>query len=302
MIDYINTCLVNIEADKHQRILFASDLTNCLVLQHRERLFQRSNVDVAKVAKPLESNWTFVEACQDLFADEPTSYADYDLVVFIGECTNLEMQLACAKMLVIDPARQQSTTVEGAREFRKRVALIEKFKKQKSIGIVFLNYNQTVSPIMARVVKLCKRTKQSPYYISLNQPDVELRLGNFGQLEGFVLVTSCDCFARVAFETNRYLHPIIFWKEFLISAKQKLTYGGIAWNAVVEPEEDADDETEEEMVKVDPDNMKLVDRELFRKPDSWYGLVVDAGSKPIEPIKEGQSGRASHYDNEQELF
>lgn len=230
---------------------------------------------------------------------------DYDHVVYLGECRNLELIINCRQITILDPFKRSQLTLDGQREFRKRVSLIERVRKQASslIGFVFVNYSQSVTPIMVDSNRMCKKLKKTPYFITLNQQDYELRLGNFGQLESFVMINNCRCELPIARDTSRFLYPVVFWREFRIVCGQTLRYGGIDWNVKTDEEraqEEADQNGEDE--EHDPESMKLVDRDLFKKPDTWYGLVVDPGSVPVEPIKQGLSGIPANYFSEKELF
>ncbi|XP_017493192.1 PREDICTED: uncharacterized protein LOC108381285 [Rhagoletis zephyria] len=283
-LKYISECLKEFSSEK--RILLVADLTNSWLLleENLSSLFATSSCtpEICRLRRP---------------------DAKYDLVLFVGECKNLEFVLNCRKLVVVNPQKRSREIFDGPKEFRKRSSLIEKFKSQsgKQVGVVFVNYTQSVTPIMSSAKTFCKRQKKLPYFLSLNQNDYELRLGNFGQLESFVLVNSCDCTAEVAQATAKYIYPIIFWKEFLIACSQRISYGGIIWNedATEEAGGDEDDEGEEDR---DEESMKLVERDLFKRPDGWFGLVVDAGSEPVSQIKEGLRGIPSGYTNEEELF
>ncbi|KAH9410368.1 Diphthamide biosynthesis protein 2 [Tyrophagus putrescentiae] len=316
-LKYISECLKKFSSEK--RILLVADLTNSWLLleENLSSLFATSSCtpEICRLRRPDASNWHFSSTCTFEAADKtksnclyvpysiPNSLAEYDLVLFVGECKNLEFVLNCRKLVVVNPQKRSREIFDGPKEFRKRSSLIEKFKSQsgKQVGVVFVNYTQSVTPIMSSAKTFCKRQKKLPYFLSLNQNDYELRLGNFGQLESFVLVNSCDCTAEVAQATAKYIYPIIFWKEFLIACSQRISYGGIIWNedATEEAGGDEDDEGEEDR---DEESMKLVERDLFKRPDGWFGLVVDAGSEPVGQIKEGLRGIPSGYTNEEELF
>lgn len=307
-IEFVSKCLTDFK--NHQNILLLSDVTNSSILLSSE--FTDSNLEIAKFSIPQVQQWNFVNDQLFVKSSNSSSYYpyiiskplnEYDLIIFIGECNNLEFMINSPKLIVIDPQSKSYESYDGAKEFRKRISLIEKFKNQtrKLIGIVFVNYNESVSSIMNETKDLCKFNKKNPYFISLNQSDYELRLGNFGQLEGFVIVNSCACNRHVAVNTSKYFYPVIFWKEFLISCGKRIVYGGIEWNQ--ECDQDADNEIEEmEDLNLNEQNMKLVEKDLFKKPDGWFGLIVDAGANDIGEIKEGQRGIPSSYVNEHELF
>lgn len=314
-LDYISQCLK--EFCNEKKILLVSDMTNSWLLleENLNSLFSNSSCapEVCRLRRPSESNWHFLRTCTFEAVDKtdsnclyapysvPNSLAEYDLVFFVGECKNLEFMLNCRKLVVVNPQKRSHELFDGPKEFRKRNALIEKFKSQsgKQVGVVFVNFTQSVTPTMNLAKGFCKRIKKLPYFLSLNQNDYELRLGNFGQLESFVLVNSCECIVEVAQATAKYIYPIIFWKEFLIACSQRISYGGIEWNADNALEAEAEEEEEEDR---DEESMKLVERDLFKRPDGWFGLVVDAGSEPAGQIKEGLRGIPSAYTNEEELF
>ena len=169
------------------------------------------------------------------------------------------------------------------------------------IGIVFVNYTRSVSDIMDLSRRYCRKQKKAPFFLTLNQNDFELRLGNFTQLDAFVLVNVCECNFEIAKQTSKYFCPIIFWREFLIVSRQKIVYGGVEWN---HEESEIDDDCEEDDEQKDEQNMQMVERDMFQKPkDSWYGLVVDAGNSVIsDSIQQGLSGIASGYRTENDLF
>lgn len=312
-LEYISQCLK--EFCNEKKVLLVSDLTNSWLLQEENlnTLFSNSNCspEICRLRRPDASKWHFSKTCtfEDVVkSDSNCAYApysnsnllaEYDLVFFVGECKNLEFTLNCRKLVVVNPQKRTHEIFDGPKEFRKRNALIEKFKSQsgKQVGVVFVNFTQSVTPTMNSAKAFCKRIKKLPYFLSLNQNDYELRLGNFGQLESFVLVNSCECTVEVAQATAKYIYPIIFWKEFLIACSQRISYGGIEWNA-----DKALEEEEEEEEDRDEESMKLVERDLFKRPDGWFGLVVDAGSEPAGQIKEGLRGIPSAYTNEEELF
>lgn len=314
---YISECLHQANASQTKRILLAADLTNQWVLS--EEVYSKlasstsntaSTLDVCRLSRPKPSNWHFPKSSQ--FESEtshnnclylpysiPKQLADYDLVLFVGDCKQLEFIINCNRLVVVNPQKQSVDSFDGPKEFRKRTSLIEKFKSQSGnqTGVVFVNYSQSVTPIMNLAKTFCKRLKKVPYFLSLNQTDYELRLGNFTQLESFVIVNSCDCNFDVALNTAKYFNPIIFWKEFQIVCSQRIPYGGIEWNEDVTEEVESEEEEDK-----DEESMKLVERDLFKRPDGWFGLVVDAGSEKAGQIKEGLRGIPSSYINEEELF
>lgn len=308
--------MVQLKKESPNKILLISDLTNSWFLQKQQLPYlplDSNSTDVARYIEPKASNLHFTESTSSLFENEtdqanccyppyfiPKQLAQYDLVIFLGDCNNLEFVLNCRKLVVIDPQSRRTQTLDGPREFRKRVSLIEKFKSQSVnlFGVVFLNCTQSATPMMNSTKSFCKKLKKIPYFLTLNQTDYEMRLGNFGQLQSFVFINSCNCNMDVAINTSKYLYPIIFWKEFLIVCSQKIMYGGIEWNQDIAECQ----ENEYEAENNEEENMKLVERDLFKAPQGWFGLVVDAGSKEIGDIKEGLRGIPSSYVNEQELF
>lgn len=298
--EYIRECLDKLDCTKNT--LFMSDVTNSTIL--KSKIIK--NFDAARFSVPQDVPWHFQN--QDLFEKQnetqiyppyviPKPVNEYELVIFVGECNNLEFIINCTKLVVVDPQTQTIIAYDGAKEFRKRVSLIEKFKSQtlNLFGIVFLDYAESVKPVMSEASVICKRNKKVPYFITLNQSDYEMRLGNFTQLEGFVLVNSCVCNLPAALGTAKYFYPVIFWKEFLVASGKQIIYGGIEWNQDVDQEAIEAEDTELEQ---DVDKMKIVERDLFRKPDGWFGLTVDAGDTKVAEIKEGHRGIASSYDHE----
>ncbi|KAI2809758.1 Diphthamide biosynthesis protein 2 [Blomia tropicalis] len=321
-VDYVIECIMNQINDGSNRKLLLSDLTNSYILKNETiaNLLSKTRIDIALFANTEDrKNWHFTSKCMSLFDDGSiishqqstvchysphiitNELSHYEAVIFVGQCENLELMINCKKLIIIDPQNRSMQTLDGAREFRKRVSLIEKFKRQSVnlIGMVYLNYTKSITPIMEQTKLYCKRLKKIPYYLTLNQNDFEARLGNFGQLESFVMINSCECNWEIANSTCKYLYPVIFWKEFLIAASERITYGGIEWNVESTTEYENEDCTEE---SGDERNMEIIERDLFKRPDGWFGLVVDAGAKQVSDIKQGMSGIPSSYINEEELF
>lgn len=307
-----------------KNVLLLSDLTYSSYLTpvaHKIQLKSDSHetkIETTKFVKPQQENWYLEPRISNLFENVDAfsivqypyrlknNLADYDCILFLGECQDLEMIISCKKMLMIDPMKRTFRTLDGAKEFRKRISLIEKFKipNNKSIGIVYKDFQSSISSSMKNVRVLCKRAKKLPYFISLNQSDFESRLGNFTQLTGFVFINVCRCVYRMATELSRYLYPVILWKEFQIASGHNIVYGGIEWNENFAINHDDNDDYGSNEFN-DEQNLMIIERNQQQKlnsNDSWYGLIVDVGSTAIESIKSGRSGIASNYDNEQELF
>ncbi|XP_027205838.2 uncharacterized protein LOC113799414 [Dermatophagoides pteronyssinus] len=321
-LDYIIGCIDQEFRDSSNiNVLLMSDLTHSSFLTPLANKIQKcdlfnNKIEITKFVKPLQENWYLEPNVSNLF-DETDAFSIvqypyrfknnfnyYEVVVFIGECQDLEMIISCRKMLMIDPMKENLRTLDGAKEFRKRISLIEKFKivSNKSIGIVYKDFQSSISSSLKNAKYLSKRAKKLPYFISLNQSDFESRLGNFTQLTGFVFINVCRCEYQMATELARYLYPVIFWKEFQIACGLNLIYGGIEWNENCDITYDEDCENESES---NESNLIIIERNQQQKlcsNDSWYGLIVDAGSTEIESVKQGRSGIASNYDNEQELF
>lgn len=312
-MDYVNSCLENIDLPKN--VLIVSDNLHSLFLspEYICKLKLNSTIHVSRFLKPDQKNWFFQSSKSNLFEYDneykhdfypykmKQNLSEYELVIFIGLIQDWNLMFNCQNLLFINPIKKNCEYIDGSKEFRKRVALIEKFKTEtkESIGIVFYNFKDSVSNYIEKAKKLCQKIKKIPYFITLNQSDYESRLGNFAQLSGFVFISSCTCESTVYLA--KYFYPIITWNEFLIASGENVIYGGIEWNEKTENSTE-DNETNDNANTEDYFKGIIVERNLFHKPESWYGLVIDAGCTEITDIKPGRTGLASGYRNEQDLF
>jgi len=240
------------------------------------------------------NNDTFINFCQFSLQNELKTY---DLVVYLGECNSLDLTVNCDKLLEIDINSRTKRLISGPKELRKRVALIEKFKQKscRLVGVLFTNPLPNVSEMCAQSKQLSRKNHKKVYFISLVQAFDEYKLGNFGQLNAFVVSNSCFCSS--ALKAIDYCLPVLNWTEFLIASGVKTHYGGVVWNETIDSSEtqNSDSDTEESDVK--DLNNKLIETKVF-ETNHWFGLEVNAGDREASVVKMGQTGVASAYDNE----
>ena len=217
---------------------------------------------------------------------------NYDLVVYLGQCLSLDIILNCNDLLEIDFKNKQKRLISSAKELRKRVAKIDKFKNNCDlIGIIFTNPIQNVDQLCAKSKQLAKKMKKKSYLISLVQAMDEYKLGNFSQLNGFVVVNSCSC--STVLNSLNYCYPILNWIEFEIASGLKRNYGNVEWNNDFEEESNSDSEE----LKLNRNSSQLIETKIFDQ-NKWFGLEVDPGGKEASIIKTGQKGIPSFYENE----
>jgi len=173
-----------------------------------------------------------------------------------------------------------------------RVALIEKFKQKscRLVGLVFTNPLPKVNELCSQSKTFAKKLKKKIYFISLVQTIDEYKLGNFADLNAFVVVNSCFCSS--ALNSIDFCLPVLNWEELEIAAGVKRYYGGVLWNESPDIQLSDSDESEENQLC-----NQLIETKVF-ETNKWFGLEVNAGSNEPSIIKSGQKGIASGYENE----
>ena len=304
-IDFIENSIIEMKSN-NIIILYDTSYTSMALevfSKFEQNVETKRNVLIAKLNK-VSNKWFFTsnvsKVVEDFSSDNhlilgPFSLTNkiqnYDLVVYLGQSSPLELTLNCSKLLEIDVKNGSHRLLYADKQIRKRVALIEKFKQKSchSVGVVFTNPLPNVNQFFSDSKKLCKKMKKRVYLISLLQTIDEYKLGNFGELNAFVVINSCFCSS--ALNSINYCLPVLNWTELEIAAGIPKQYGGILWNE--NPEELSDsDETD-----VNHLNNQLIQTEVFDK-NKWFGLEVNAGDSEASVIKSGQKGIASQYENE----
>ena len=218
---------------------------------------------------------------------------NYDLFVYLGQSVPLELKLNCGPTLEIQLNNRSKQMIDPHKELRKRVALIEKFKQDmcQTVGLVFTNpVSNNINQLFTESKKLCRKMKKNVYFISLMLTIDEYKLGNFAELNSFVVVNSCFCWSPL--RSIDFCLPVLNYTEFKIASGLALTYGGVHWNQSSDLELSDSDETQ-----MDALNNQLIQTQLFDR-NKWFGLEVNAGDREASAVKSGQKGIASAYDNE----
>ncbi|XP_054162401.1 2-(3-amino-3-carboxypropyl)histidine synthase subunit 2-like [Oppia nitens] len=312
-LDFIESAIVEIDPIN---CLFLYTTNNAfLAMQVIERFESNDKmktiVSLAKLNKQSDK-WYFTDSVKSVIdsKDDKTSdtklgpfkitndISSYDLVIYLGQCNSLELILNCSKLLEIDVNNSTKRLINGSKELGKRVALIEKFKQKSChlIGFLITNPLPNVNEICCQSKKLSKRLHKKLYYISLIQAIDEYKLGNFGELNGFVVINSCYC--STALNSIDYYLPVLNWTEYQIACGVTKHYGGVLWNDNLDDtSEPISDHSDIDEASVDDLNKRLIETQVF-ETNKWFGLQVNAGDREAAVIKSGQKGIASEYENE----
>jgi diphthamide biosynthesis enzyme Dph1/Dph2-like protein len=309
-IDFIENSICEIES-KNTLILYETSNT-VIAIELMKKLNENNqlnrNFSLAKI-NSISSKWNFTNSVRSLIESKNSESNDssiifgpflisedirnFDLVIYLGQCLSLNLTLNCNNLLEIDINNKKKRSISSSKELRKRVSKIEKFKEKSCalIGIIFTNPLPNVDDFSAQSKRLAKKLKKKVYFISLVQTLDEYKLGNFGQLNAFVIVNSCWCSSVL--NSLNYCYPVLNWTEFEIAAGLKRSYGGVHWNDETLQANDSDSDE----IELNPNSSQLIETEIFNR-NKWFGLEVDSGSKEASLIKSGQKGIASYYENE----
>lgn len=219
---------------------------------------------------------------------------NYDNIFWIGYCDDIfyQVNLAKDKVTLIKPASCQTAPIWEDLKPRvilnRRLALIEKAKLAKNIGLVFNSSIPNVDLVVSRVKTLSKRKGKKLFYLSLVQEADNTKFGNFPLIEVFVIISSCTCGSLA--KKIRAHAPLITLTEYEISLGMKKFYGGHEWNI--------DEVEEEQEIETVSGSSNQIMEYRQRMGTSWYGLQVAAGHDPVGQIEEGSVGLASGYSHE----
>ena len=251
-------------------------------------------------------NWNFPNTYNQLIVDEDSDQLnfghfaikkpirDYNGVLWIGQCDNLSLKVNSPSQIIELILSDHTTNlIKTPREVMKRASLIEKAKTADKIGIVISNSIPAVGDLFEKLEYLATKANKQLYFISLIQFVDETKFGNFGELEAFVIVTSCNCYKLC--QRIRTHVPLITLIEFEIALGLKRSYGNLIWN------EDGP-EMASLLPEVEPltsinSTTDLMEYKLQIK-GSWFGLQVNAGQDEVKPVQEGLKGVASSYNEE----
>lgn len=267
-----------------------------------------ANITVAKL-RSMSDKWYFTKSVENMIEKKSretdasehrlrpfslsTDSSDCDLFIYLGHCSSLQLKLDCGVLLEIDVTNRAKRMIHSHKELRKRVALIEKFKQNRcqTVGIVYTNpLVNNINHLFSESKILCRKVKKKCYFISLMLTVDEYKLGNFAQLDSFVVVNSCICWS--ALDSIHFCLPVLNWAEFKLASGIPITYGGAQWNQEIQQESpDSDD------AQCPLSDTQLIQTDVFDQ-NKWFGLEVNAGDREASIVKSGQKGIASAYDNE----
>jgi len=224
------------------------------------------------------------------------SLDDCDRVIYVGSKISLALRMSCYKKLTqIDLSKRCIQEFNSNKELRKRISLIEKVKQKSNLNVGFLITNSIpcVDWCLEKIKKL-KKKHHRVHKIVLVQSTDEFKLGNFSELDAYVLINSCNCSHLI--DSIKLHIPILSLKEYEIVCGYRVKYGGTEWNF---EEENEIDGTENDNEIRDPEDqlMQLMKVDNLLK-QFWYGLQVNPGLSAISHPKEGQTGIAGGYFNE----
>ncbi|XP_053205861.1 uncharacterized protein LOC128390208 [Panonychus citri] len=253
----------------------------------------------------LSFNWDFDEIHQDFIHKDVNAIPHdfgafqiarsldyYSKIVYIGSQVNLNLRLTSG-LIHIDPIKQSVEIRKGQKELSKRIGLVERLKTKKviNLGFLFTNAFPLVDDYLEKI-ELIKRKNHKINKIILIHSTDACKLGNFTNLDAFVLVNGCQC-TKLIDKLDLHL-PVLTYKEYEILCGCKVSYGGVDWNQ----EESTIDESADSDNELLPDsNNQLIESETLVQ-DKWYGLKINPAFQPLSFAKEGQSGKASGYTNE----
>lgn len=213
----------------------------------------------------------------------------FDNIVWVGCCNDLFFRVNLVKEITVIEPNGTVSVVKPQKELMKRLALIERTKEAKTIGIIFTNILPRIDPIVDRIQRLITSKKKEYILISLIQAVDNSKFGNFGEVDVFVLVSACSCGSFIN-DTKAHV-PLIVLPELELALGAMTTYGGVEWNTDHEMEEQEEDSKATTV-------SSLMEYKANLK-NHWFGLEVNAGESPVvSGIKEGATGVASGYDNE----
>ena len=273
------------------------------------RLIQDGAISQSKAAKITRSSdqWTFSSNVASLVTSEsadsgrvfghfslPSGVTQPQSVTWLGTCNNLFFKTCGWNIKGIDPASRSEWSSVSHRELTKRLALIEKVKSSKTIGILFTNMLPSVDETVARVKQLLKKKGKNMILISVVQSADNTKFGNFPEVDVYALSSACDC-GSLILKTKTHV-PLISLTELEIALGVRRMYGGLEWNAEPEPETDESPEVGADQASVNEirDIMELKD--CMRS--NWFGLEVAAGDREVTAAEEGLMGIASGYSSE----
>ncbi|XP_015794616.1 uncharacterized protein LOC107371144 [Tetranychus urticae] len=249
-------------------------------------------------------NWEFTESHKDFIHKDvnaicpdfgafriPNDFDKYSKILFIGSQLNLYLRLVPG-LTHIDPEKRIVETRQGQKLLSKRIGLIERLKRKKTLNLGFLITNAfpSIDEYMEKTERIKKKNHKINRILLINSTD-ECKLGNFANLDAFVLINGCKC---TKFIDKLDLHlPILTYKEYEILCGCKTQYGGVEWNQ----ENSIDDEEDETTELSTNEQNQLIESEVLVK-DTWYGLTINPAYQPLSFAKHGQSGKASGYSNE----
>lgn len=290
---------------------------NCLTLydlSHSSlitRLIQSSDLDSNNVGKIIRSrrDWSFTESFEKTLLCEdnpsvvnrlgrfalPKPLDSYESILWVGDCQDLFFRVNSVKDITLINLKEMTTSVmRPQKELMKRLALIEKTKEAKTIGIIFTNVLPQVDSVLETTKKLIESKKKQYILISLIQAVDNSKFGNFGEVDVFVLVTACSCGSFIL--TTKAHVPLITLTELQVALGVKTVYGGLEWNhdQVMDEEEEEIESTD----KASKTHMTSLMEYKANMRNHWFGLEVSAGETPVADIKQGATGVASGYDTE----
>lgn len=219
----------------------------------------------------------------------PEKASSFTKTFYLGALKSIILKLNCPSLTEIDISKQKMTAWCNDKELRKRVAQIEKLRHPscQRIGIIVTNPLPDLDGYLSRSKQLARQMGKKSYVISMVQTMDEYKLGNFPEVEAFVILNSCFC-STVLESLDTHL-PLLNWIEYEIACGVQHSYGCVDWKYDTPKQVEASDE-----------QRQLIEADILKK-DTWFGLVVDAGKQEPSKIKEGQSGIASQYTHEGSL-
>ncbi|RWS14276.1 Protein FAM173B-like protein [Dinothrombium tinctorium] len=295
--EFAKEYLMNVQNLSNTLILYETSQVNLVVRLLSECILKSENVAKLNVNV---STWSFTESGKKLVCSPNGKFFEFGQflvekelksfsnLIFIGSFVNgfYRINNCFQEIILLNPSEKITTTIHSRRESCKRVALIEKLKssKCKRIGVIYTNSYPNVNKLMKYIESLAKKKQKQIFFISLVQSTDECKLGNFGDLHAFVVVSDCYCSHLI---DNIKLHvPVVNLTEFEIACGISRNYAGVQWES-----DSSDVENEDENEK------QLVEVATVSK-NFWYGLQINPEINEPSMIKEGQRGIACAYEEE----
>ncbi|KAI1308672.1 2-(3-amino-3-carboxypropyl)histidine synthase subunit 2 [Halotydeus destructor] len=266
----------------NQLILY--DVCYARIVSQLNQKLSHLTENVARIHKSCE-NWSFSSNLDSIVATDysgnifghfslPRPLKSYESVVWIGTCSNLFFRVnSPTELTEIEPASLTSRVITCSKELMKRISVIEKVKEARQVGIVFSNTLQDVASTVSLVREISNKTSIKTQMISLVQFVDECKIGNFGELDAFVIVTACNCAKLIqSIHTNV---PLVTLHEFEIALGLRREYGNIIWN------ETASDVLQDESSLTEKPSDMCGDILEYQGSlrGTWYGLNMTKGSQ-----------------------